>query len=200
MNQLFVCSISPKKQKAELIIRHANTKFDHKEIHDIVHWLRDVFQVRGKERVTRELKGFLNHTQPNSYIKFEIRLDHDFSVIQGGGLLGYISDQMYDAYDTWAFVNVEVFPSQKAMNPDQLKNLWNHPVENVVPVLEYIKNPSALQHPPKKAYSFAYHPKSPISLSPTNSFLSTSPSGKPNYKPKVSKEILSSPPINSIRA
>ncbi|EGC29714.1 hypothetical protein DICPUDRAFT_99748 [Dictyostelium purpureum] len=214
MNNIYTTSISIKRQTGDFIIKKEH--YHMKEIKEIVHIIRDIFKIRGQERISRELKGFLHNYPNGSYVKFTIKLDHDFSVISSGGLLGYVSDHTYDAYDTFVFSNVDFYiPNKPLKSIEELKSKWSS-IQQIVPLLEYQKDPNCLTK--NKDYSthidYSYHPKyiqpvfSPKQVSTQHAhlqqqqmekqekLLSSSPTNK-SLKTKSSKEanLVNSPPI-----
>ncbi|EAL66432.1 hypothetical protein DDB_G0282021 [Dictyostelium discoideum AX4] len=143
MNNIYTTSISLKRKTGDFIIK--KEQLSTKDIKEMVMVIREIFKMRGLERVTRELKGFIHNFPSGSYIKFTLKVDHDFSVISsGGGLLGYISDSVYDAYDTFVFSNVDSYlPGKPLKSIDELRFKWTN-IQQIVPLLEYQADPSIL--------------------------------------------------------
>ncbi|KAM9998067.1 hypothetical protein ACTFIY_007709 [Dictyostelium cf. discoideum] len=143
MNNTYITSISLKRKTGDFIIK--KEQLSTKDIKEMVMVIREIFKMRGLERVTKELKGFIHNFPIGSYIKFTLKVDHDFSVISsGGGLLGYISDSVYDAYDTFVFSNVDSYlPGKPLKSIDELRSKWSN-IQQIVPLLEYQADPSIL--------------------------------------------------------
>ncbi|KAN0009705.1 hypothetical protein ACTFIU_007004 [Dictyostelium citrinum] len=143
MNNIYITSISLKRKTGDFIIK--KEQLSNKDIKEMVMVIREIFKMRGLERVTKELKGFIHNFPNGTYIKFSLKVDHDFSVISsGGGLLGYISDSVYDAYDTFVFTNVDSYlPGKQLKSIDELKSRWTN-IQQIVPLLDYQADPSIL--------------------------------------------------------
>ncbi|GAM23438.1 hypothetical protein SAMD00019534_066130 [Acytostelium subglobosum LB1] len=116
MNSLYVANLDKKRQTAVLVYRNFNNRLSSQELNEMIQYLRSELNIRGCERIKNDLRGFIKTLQANSYAKFRVVLDHDAHVLNmgGSGCLGYVSEHIYDYYDTFEFKDVEVYTPSSA--------------------------------------------------------------------------------------